>query len=78
MPVGLSGHRVGFRRPPANRSRRVHDGVLAPQQPAGVTRGTWFQTMPGKGVVRRSRRLYSPLEPFFDKSWRPSEIQVVR
>jgi hypothetical protein len=23
-------------------------------------------------------RLYSPLEPFFDKSWRPSEIEVVK
>jgi len=22
-------------------------------------------------------RLYSPLEPFFDKSWRPSEIAKV-
>jgi len=22
-------------------------------------------------------RLYSPLEPFFDKSWRPSEIEAV-
>jgi hypothetical protein len=22
-------------------------------------------------------RLYSPLEPFFDKSWRPSEIENV-
>jgi hypothetical protein len=23
-------------------------------------------------------RLYSPLEPFFDKSWRPSEIELVK
>ena len=22
-------------------------------------------------------RLYSPLEPFFDKSWRPGEIEMV-
>ena len=22
-------------------------------------------------------RLYSPLQPFFDKSWRPSEIDLV-
>jgi hypothetical protein len=22
-------------------------------------------------------RLYNPLQPFFDKTWRPSEIEVV-
>jgi len=50
---------------------------FAPTQPAGVKRGNWIQTVPGKGwfVILR---LYSPLEPFFDKSWRPSEIEWVR
>jgi len=50
---------------------------FAPKQPAGVPRGNWIQTMPGKGwfIILR---LYSPLEPFFDKSWRPSEIEPVR
>ena len=50
---------------------------FGPKQPDGVKRGNWIQTMPGKGwfVILR---LYSPLEPFFDKSWRPSEIEVVR
>ena len=33
--------------------------------------------MPGKGWFT-ILRLYSPLEPFFDKSWRPSEIELVR
>ena len=49
---------------------------FAPTQPDGVKRGNWIQTIPGKGwfVVFR---LYSPLEPFFDKSWRPSEIEQV-
>ena len=49
---------------------------FAPEQPAGVARGNWIQTIPGKGwfVILR---LYSPLEPFFDKSWRPSEIELV-
>lgn len=23
-------------------------------------------------------RLYSPLQPFFDKTWRPSEIELVK
>jgi hypothetical protein len=49
---------------------------FGPQQPAGVKRGNWIQTMPGKGWFT-ILRLYSPLEPFFDKSWRPSEIEPV-
>jgi hypothetical protein len=32
--------------------------------------------MPGKGW-NTLLRLYSPLEPFFTKQWRPSEIEVV-
>jgi len=32
--------------------------------------------MPGKGWST-ILRLYSPLEPFFDKSWRPSKIEEV-
>ena len=50
---------------------------FGPKQPAGVSRGNWIQTTPGKGwfVILR---LYSPLEPFFDKSWRPSEIELVK
>jgi hypothetical protein len=49
---------------------------LGPKQPDGVKRGNWIQTMPNKGwfVILR---LYGPLEPFFDKSWRPSEIEPV-
>jgi hypothetical protein len=50
---------------------------FAPTQPAGVKRGNWIQTMPGKGWFT-ILRLYSPLEPFFAKTWRPSEIEVVR
>ena len=47
---------------------------FGPTQPAGVARGNWIQTDPKKGwfVILR---LYNPLEPFFDKSWRPSEIE---
>lgn len=50
---------------------------FGPKQPDGVKRGNWIQTVPGKGwfVILR---LYSPLEPFFDKSWRPSEIELAR
>lgn len=50
---------------------------FGPKQPDGVKRGNWIQTTPGKGWFM-ILRLYSPLEPFFDKSWRPSEIELVR
>ena len=55
-------------------STTVHIG---PEQPAGVPDGNWIQTMPGKGwfVVLR---LYSPLAPFFDKSWRVGEVEPAR
>jgi hypothetical protein len=33
--------------------------------------------MPGKGYFPMLR-LYSPLEPFFKKTWRPSEIELVK
>jgi hypothetical protein len=42
-----------------------------------VKRGNWIQTMPGKGWFTLLR-LYSPLESFFTKEWRPSEIELVK
>jgi hypothetical protein len=59
--------------PNADGSTTVYFG---PTQPAGVKRGNWIQTMPGKGWFL-ILRLYSPLEPFFAKTWRPSEIELV-
>jgi hypothetical protein len=50
---------------------------FGPTQPAGVKRGNWIQTMPGKGFIP-CLRLYSPLEPFFAKTWRPSEVELAR
>ena len=50
---------------------------FGPQQPSGVKRGNWVQTVPGKGFIP-ALRLYSPLEPFFSKQWRPSEVELVR
>lgn len=50
---------------------------FSPKQPKGVNRGNWIQTDPEKGFFT-ILRLYSPLEPFFSKTWRPSEIEPVR
>jgi hypothetical protein len=73
--------RAGSQSYPSPAAEASTDGsttvYFGPQQPAGVKRGNWIQTMPGRGWFT-ILRLYSPLEPFFDKSWRPSEIEVVR
>jgi hypothetical protein len=50
---------------------------FGPTQPANVKRGNWIQTMPGKGFIP-CLRLYSPLEPFFAKTWRPTEVELVK
>ena len=50
---------------------------FGPKQPEGVKRGNWIQTMPDKGWFTLLR-LYSPLEPFFTKEWRPSEVELVK
>ncbi len=50
---------------------------FGPKQPDGVKRGNWIQTMPGKGFFP-CLRLYSPLEPFFAKTWRPGEVELVK
>jgi hypothetical protein len=49
---------------------------FGPSQPEGVKRGNWIQTVPGKGWFMLLR-LYSPLESFFTKEWRPSELELV-
>ena len=50
---------------------------FGPTRPDGVSAGNWIQTDPKKGWFT-VLRLYSPLEPFFTKAWRPSEIELVR
>ncbi len=53
-----------------------HIVYFAPTKPEGVSAGNWIQTNPKKGWFT-ILRLYSPLEPFFTKAWRPSEIEPV-
>ncbi|MGX1500101.1 hypothetical protein ACSSV1_005166 [Labrenzia sp. MBR-25] len=50
---------------------------FSPEQPDGVERGNWIQSDPDKGWFT-ILRLYSPLPAFFDKSWRPTEIELVQ
>ncbi len=52
-----------------------YDVYFAPEPPEG-REGNWLQTVPGKSWFT-ILRMYGPLEPWIDKSWRPSEIEPV-
>ena len=52
-----------------------YDVYFGPKVPAG-REGSWIQTIPGKGW-NTILRLYGPLEPWFDKSWRPGDPENV-
>ena len=49
---------------------------FGPQPPEGPEAANWIQTRVGKGWFALLR-LYGPLEPWFDKSWRPGDIELV-
>jgi hypothetical protein len=51
------------------------DVYFGPEPPPGKE-ANWVQTVPGKGWFV-GLRLYGPLEPWFDKTWRPGEIEMV-
>jgi len=73
--------RAGSQTYPSPAAKASTDGsttvYFGPTQPPGVDRGNWIQTTPGKGWFT-ILRLYSPLEPFFTKQWRPSEIELLK
>jgi hypothetical protein len=50
------------------------DVYFGPKAPAGKE-SNWIQTLPGKGW-NTILRLYGPLEPWFNKTWRPGEIEL--
>ncbi|MCW1923900.1 DUF1254 domain-containing protein [Luteolibacter arcticus] len=49
---------------------------FGPTAPAGKE-SNWIQTVPHKGWYT-ILRLYGPLEPWFEKTWRPGEIEPVK
>jgi hypothetical protein len=51
------------------------DIFFAPTPPDGKE-GNWIQTVPGKGW-NTIFRLYGPLEPFYDKTWKPGDPELV-
>jgi hypothetical protein len=69
--AGLDSNEPGIKKNP--------DGSVtvwfAPKAPAGQE-ANWVQTMPGKGW-NALLRLYAPLQPWFDKSWKPGDFERV-
>jgi hypothetical protein len=51
------------------------DLYYGPTPPAGKE-SNWTQTVPGKGWLVLFRA-YGPLEPWFDKTWRPGEFEIL-
>jgi hypothetical protein len=52
------------------------DLYFGPQAPAGKE-ANWTQTVPRKGWFALLRH-YGPLEPWFDQTWRPEDIELVK
>jgi hypothetical protein len=49
---------------------------FGPKAPKGHE-GNWIQTMPGKSY-NVLLRLYGPLEPWFNKTWKPGDFELVK
>jgi hypothetical protein len=73
--------RAGSQMYPSSAAEADSDGstvvYFSPTRPDDVAPGNWIQTDPEKGwfIILR---LYSPLQPFFDRTWRPGEVEPVR
>jgi hypothetical protein len=59
-------------KPNADGSYTIWFGPTAPQG----HEGNWIQTMPNKSY-NVLLRLYGPLQPWFDKSWKPGDFELV-
>jgi hypothetical protein len=61
-------------RPPMNADGST-DVYLGPQSPGEGK--NWIKTLPGEGFFV-ILRIYGPTKTFFDKSWKPSDIELVK
>jgi hypothetical protein len=68
---GLDSYREGLKQ----NADGSYDVYFGPEAPEGFA-NNWLQTVPGKGwnVILR---LYGPLQPWFDKTWRPGDPEMV-
>ena len=72
QPMPNLGSQTGGVETNADGSTDVYIGPTAPDG----KEANWLQTLPGRGFFT-VLRLYNPLQPFFDKTWRPSEIELL-
>jgi len=52
------------------------DLYFGPKPPKGK-KANWIETVPGKGWFVLLR-LYGPLDPWFDKTWKPGEFELLQ
>ena len=53
------------------------DLYFGPTAPAGKPESNWIKTLPGKGWFTYFR-LYGPTQPYFDRSWVLSDIELMK
>ncbi|WP_040896789.1 DUF1254 domain-containing protein [Xenococcus sp. PCC 7305] len=68
---GIDDNRPGI----VQNSDGSYDIYFGPEAPQGQE-NNWVQTIPGRGW-NTIFRLYGPLEPWFEKTWRPGEIELI-
>lgn len=73
--------RAGSQSYPSPAAKAASNGTITlyfgPEKPDGVAEGNFVKTIPGRGWFQ-ILRFYSPTKPFFDKSWRPGEVELVK
>ena len=73
--------RAGSQSFPSPAAEENKDGSITlyygPEKPDGVPEGNYVKTIPGRGWFQIIR-CYSPTKGFFDKSWRPGEVELVK
>jgi len=60
-------------KPNADGSADIYFGPTAPK----VANANWIKTVPGRGWCG-GFRLYSPTQAFFDKTWKPGDVEKVK
>ena len=72
--------RVGSQSFPSPAAQENEDGSVTiyygPEKPEGTPASNWIQTNPDEGWFQ-ILRCYSPGKAFFDKSWQPSELEII-
>jgi hypothetical protein len=61
----------------AQNADKSYDLYFGPKLPDGVPESNWIKTNPGKGFLV-ALRLYGPTHAFYDQSWVPDDVVVVK